>query len=356
MTKVALCIPSLVMGGAERFVVDLARMIDKKKYEVQVIITRNGVKTQLWNELRDNDIEIIDVSDNNFFRMTKNVFMYFITQRPSVVHANVGSMLHIMLAAKLARIPKKLYTVHNEAKLLFGNSKFKKMIYKSAFLNFGFVPIAICDTVKKTLINEFSLKSEYIPCVKNGVDINKFRFERMAHHKVRIISVGSLYQIKNHQAIIDAFAELYSENKELRLLILGEGVQREFLEGKIDKYNLKEVVSLPGIKKDVASYLQASDIYVSASLTEGLPLSILEAMSCGLPVVATNAGGTVDIVKNNVNGIIVSRSDSKELKNALEKLLNNDDLRERFGTNSRNIAIEWSLENCARGYEKLYER
>lgn len=356
MIKIALCIPSLEMGGAERFVVDLARMIDKKKYEVQVIITRNGIKTSLWNVLIDNDIEIIDLSDKSFLGMTKKQLKYFKTQRPSVVHANVGSMLHIMLAAKLARIPKKLYTVHNEARLLFGNSNLKKMIYKSAFLFFGFVPVAICNTVKKTLINEFSLNSDRIPCVNNGVDINKFQFARVPHSDVRIISVGTLYQIKNHQAIIDAFAELYSRNKNLRLIILGEGDQRELLEKKIEEYGLKEVISLPGITTNVASYLQTSDLYVSASLTEGLPLSILEAMSCGLPVVATDAGGTIDIVKNNVNGMVVLRNDINALKNAIEILLDDADLQEEFGINSRRIAEEWSLENCAHGYEQLYEK
>lgn len=356
MIKIALCIPSLEMGGAERFVVDLARTIDKSEYCVQVVITRNAVKTPLWEILKENDIEIKDLSDKTFFKMTRKQIKYFRKEKPKVVHANVGAILHVMLAAKIARIPTKLYTVHNEAKLLFGESKIKKMIYKLAFTFFGFVPIAICNTVKQTIIDEFSISDKKVPVVKNGVDIKKFKKIYIDHKEIQIISVGTLYAIKNHQLLISAFSKLYKQYNNIKLVILGDGNQREVLEKKIDYLGIKSAVSMPGIKNNVADFLQESDIYVSTSLTEGLPLSILEAMACGLPVIATDAGGTVDIVKNGKNGIIIHKNNEDELCDALKILIDDLDKRRKFSEKSRSIAEDWSLENCAKGYERLYRK
>lgn len=108
-------------------------------------------------------------------------------------------------------------------------------------------------------------------------------------------------------------------------------------------------------KENVEDYLRQSDIYISASRTEGLPLSVLEAMACGLPVIATDAGGTRDIVKDGINGFIVNVDDEDGIKEALLKLIDNKVLRKSYSVKSREIAKQWSLENCTRGYEILYE-
>ena len=117
---------------------------------------------------------------------------------------------------------------------------------------------------------------------------------------------------------------------------------------------LRNAVSMPGVQKDVCSYLQKADIYVSASKSEGLPLSILEAMACGLPVVATAAGGTVDIVKTGVNGIVVPKDDEKALEEALEKMVEDAEMRKEYGAASLQIVQDWSIDACVRGYEALY--
>ena len=117
---------------------------------------------------------------------------------------------------------------------------------------------------------------------------------------------------------------------------------------------MTEVVRMPGIQMNVNDYLQRADIYVSASLTEGLPLSILEAMACGLPVVATAAGGTVDIIKTGINGTVVPIDDKEEMQIALQALISNEELRVEYGKASRQIAEAWSIEACVQGYATLY--
>ena len=172
MKKVAICTPSLLNGGAERFVVDLAIELNKdKNYEVIVVETRIGIESFLKKRLIDSKIRIVDLSASSYIEMLKKQLNFFKEERPDVIHANIGSILHIMLACWILKIPKRIYTVHNEAKLLYDKNKIKKFIYKKAFSFFKFIPVAICPTVKETIVKEMGISEKCIQIVNNGIDI-----------------------------------------------------------------------------------------------------------------------------------------------------------------------------------------
>jgi len=356
MKKVVLCIPSLATGGAEKFVVDLATNLDKDLVDVTVAVTRQNVNSIFYDVLCKKQVRVVDLADTNYIRMLIKQFAFLRREKPDIVHTNIGSLLHMMLATKIMRVPTKLYTVHNQADLLYGNSKLRKTIFKFAFNLFGYTPVAICDNVKESIQQGLNLKTERINKVHNGVDLNRFqpKMNRISKATLEIITTGTMYPIKNHEMIIEAFQKLHVKYPNIRLTILGDGEKRSALEDMVKRYHLEDVVSMPGIQRDVCSYLQKADVYVSASLTEGLPLSILEAMACGLPVVATDAGGTVDIVSNEKNGVVVPKNDLNALVGALEKMIVNDDFRKQCGEESLRIVTDWSIESCVRGYEKLY--
>lgn len=358
MKKVVICIPSLAPGGAERFVVDLASRIDREKYEVTVAVTRTMTDSFLRKILIERDIDIVDLSSKSYFEMTRKQITFLREKKPDVIHTNIGSILHMMLACKLCNIPTCLYTVHNEAKLLFGSSKVKKSIYKLAFSFFKFIPIAICPTVKETIKNEFGIDSEKIPVVKNGVDIDKFTpdQEKTSNESIHIISVGTLYWIKNQEMAIKTVCDLHKKGRKVSLEFLGDGKEREKLQQLIVENEAESYITLRGKRKNVEEYLKKADVYISTSRTEGLPLSILEAMACGLPIVATAVGGVVDIVCDSINGYTVPNENVHEMEKAIDELILSEEKRRKFGIASRRIAEEWSLDACARGYEKLYEK
>lgn len=355
MKKIVLCIPNLLTGGAEKFVVDLAENIDVASYDVCVAITRNGCNSDFKCRLQTNGIRVVDLSAKNYLQMTRKQLRFFKQEKPDVVHANIGAVLHIMLATKLARIPNRIFTLHNEAKLLHGGSLFKKVLYRLAFGFFGFVPIAICDFVKKTLMLDFGYSSDKVPVVRNGVNTINFPLkEKQCNEMIELVTTGTVYWIKNQMAIVQATEKLSLRHPNIHLTILGDGEDFERVREYVASHSLDKFISMPGRCNNVAEYLQHSDIYVSASLTEGLPLSILEAMSTGLPIVATDAGGTVDIVKNNVNGIIIPKDSGEALIDALEKMIVEREFREKCGDASRTTAEQWDMKQCLQGYQELY--
>lgn len=357
MKKIVICVPSLATGGAERFVVNLALAVDKTKFKVLVAITRTNVKSFLKQMLDQNGIEIIDLTAKGYLSMLLKQLQFLKRERPDVIHAQTGSILHIMLACKLCKVPMRLYTVHNEANLLYGNRKLKRGIYKMAFSLFCFKPIAICPTVKQTIIDDMGIPEHNIIVVRNGVDTRRFTPDWSANNDnvVRIISVGTLYWIKNQLMTIRAVSSIHDMGYNVELILLGDGEDRDKIKNEIRRVKAENYIYTPGTKKNVERYLQMSKIYVSASKTEGLPLSILEAMACGLPVIATDAGGTKDIVHDKENGFIIGVDDEDALRSALLALIQNKELQVKFSQESRRIAEEWSATNCTQGYEKLYD-
>ena len=357
MKKVFLCIPSLATGGAEKFVVDLATRINPSIFEVVVVETRYDVDSPFKQQLLNKGIRIVDLSDKSFFKMTGKQISFFKKEKPDIVHANIGSVLHIMLSSCLCGIPKRIYTVHNEAYLLYKGNKFKRLAYKAAFSLFGFIPVAICPTVKETLIDQLGIKESKIPVVNNGVDISAFNTGSFYFDvkDIRLISVGSLYWIKNQELIIRTAIDLHKTGMNVSLTLVGDGEDREKLESIIKKESAETYIHLVGRKNNVADYLKDSNIYVSASSTEGLPLSVLEAMACGLPVIATKAGGIKDIVRDGENGYLFEFNNREMLKECICRLCSDIEAIKNFSLNSRHIAEEWSIDKCVSGYEHLYE-
>lgn len=359
MKKVVICVPSLATGGAERFAVDLAAGLNKSKFKVVVAITRKNVGSIFEQMLQHSGIQIVDLTGKDYPTMLRKQLRFLKDEKPDVVHTQTGSILHMMLACKLCRIPVRLYTIHNEAKLLYGNSRVKKEIYKLSFSFFKFKPVAICPTVKQTLIKDMGIAPHQIAVVNNGVDIKRFTpMETVCGDGriIRIISVGTLYWIKNQLMTIRAVSALHELGYRVELTLLGEGVDREKIRNEIKERKAEHYIFTPGTKKNVEDYLRQSDIYVSSSRTEGLPLSILEAMACGLPIVATNAGGTRDIVVDGENGFLIQVDDECALKKRLMDLIKNEEKRESFSKKSREKAEEWCIQNCVAGYENLYEK
>lgn len=357
MKKVVICVPSLAIGGAERFAVDLALALDKNRFKVIIAITRLNVDSYFKRILEQNDVQIVNLAGNDYLTMLKKQLQFLNKEKPDVVHAQTGSILHMMLACKLYNVPIRLYTVHNESNLLYGNSEIKKIIYKAGFSFFKFKPVAICPRVKQTLVEDMGIPASRIVVVNNGVDTSRFTPAQAINESdiVRIISVGTLYWLKNQLMTIRVILALHKLGFKVELTLLGDGEDIDRIKRAIKESDADSFIFAPGSKKNVEDYLRQSDIYISSSKTEGLPLSVLEAMACGLPIVATDAGGTRDIVKDGINGFLVNVDDEEGMKEALVKLIDNKMLRKSYSVKSREIAEQWSIENCTHSYEILYE-
>ena len=172
--------------------------------------------------------------------------------------------------------------------------------------------------------------------------------------------VANLKRIKNHIFLLRAFDELIKSYKNAKLLLVGQGFKddpentEEDLRNYADKNGLKEKVLFLGYRSDIPELLSIMDIFCLTSFKEGLPISLIEAMAAGLPIVGTDVEGIRDTINPDKNGFLVKAGDVNGLKRALQVLLKDESLKQRFGMESRLLSKEYSLQQCVNKYQNLF--
>jgi glycosyltransferase involved in cell wall biosynthesis len=168
--------------------------------------------------------------------------------------------------------------------------------------------------------------------------------------------VGRLEPEKDHRTLLRAFRALVAHRPETRLLIVGDGSLRGELESECRALDIERHVTFLGARSDIPQVLAAFDVFVLSSVQEGVPLSVVEAMGAGKPVIATDVGGLRLLVKPAVNGLLVPPADPVALEEAMRKLAGNAALRQEMGRQGRQIAQDsFGVSTMINQYQDLYE-
>lgn len=362
--KVLMVIPNLGTGGAEKLVIDIARNIDIEKFDVR-ILSLFPKNNSIYDEIAENEkLNVVymnkkkGISLDHVFKVTK----YILDLKPDVIHTHLNVVPYTLFGCIFAKVKCRIHTVHNAAK--YEGTNRDRRILKFAYKMFNFTPVGISDTIKKTIMDYYRLREKKVPCIYNGIDTtiftqNEYKKENL-ENKFYLVSIGSFKSQKNHRLMIEAFNKICIYNDYFKvpysiyLKLVGDGQLRNEIEDQIKKYNLEERVIMKGEVKDVCRELNSSDVLLMTSDYEGLPLAVLEAMACGLPIISTKAGGVVDVVEDNENGILVDVGKKEQIVDAIIKLEQNKDLVKSMGKKSRELALKYDIRNTTKQYENLY--
>lgn len=279
-----------------------------------------------------------------------------------IVHTHSGSWS--IVAAACAFIPRirLVYTDHGR----FFPEIRHRIFSDRVAIHFTDKVVAVGDPLRRYLIEKVGIPANKVITIRNGIDTERFSASAENRKKARrefgltgdnvvIGVVARLSQVKNHRLLFNAFKVLNRDFPQTRLLIIGDGPLRIELEQLVESYRLKKVVIFAGDRSDVPVLLSGVDIATLCSLSEGISLTILEAMSTGLPTIVTDVGGNHTIIKDGVNGFLIESNDIESYVARLVELINSPTLRGKIGRNARNhITSDWSLEKMAESYEELY--
>lgn len=205
-------------------------------------------------------------------------------------------------------------------------------------------------------------KIYYIPGV--GIDVKRYQDTVVDKKKKReelgvpldafvLLSVGELNYNKNQQVVIRALSEC--NNKKLIYLICGRGPFRNKLEKLKDQLNLKDQIKFLGFRKDIPEIMKASDVFIHPSKWEGLPLSIMEAMACGLPVIASNIRGSSDLISNEINGKCCKPEDINQFVEAIKGLYEKPDICKHMKENNLKKIKDFDVSICTKKMIKIYQ-
>ncbi|WP_038056395.1 glycosyltransferase [Thermodesulfobacterium hydrogeniphilum] len=264
------------------------------------------------------------------------------------LHSSKAGFLGRLVARILGLSDKIIYTSHGVSFLRKDVSKLKQrmFVYLEKFATKLGGRVVACSRSEAEEFRKYGINAEYI---YNGVDCGFVNYRRDQNKNIIIIGTIGRITYQKNPILFNEIAEYFSNKKNVKFLWIGDGESKEELKSK----NIEITGWLP--KEKVSNYLNSIDIYLSTSLWEGLPLSVLQAMCKGKPLVLSDCVGNRDLVKNNVNGFLY-KTKEEAIKN-LEKLICDSTLRLKFGQASLNIVKkDFSVKNTVSRYKELYKK
>lgn len=274
---------------------------------------------------------------------------------PDVLHLHTSHAHTLgLLAGKLTKVKKILVTrrMDHPIRKFLSRIKYNK-VDKIA---------AISEGVKKALIAG-GVKKDKVTVIYSSVDepnvspISDLREEfNLGDDALLLGTVASLVKRKGHRYLFEAIVKVKDKFPQVKLLVAGEGPLEEKLKKLVEKLSLENEIIFTGFRKDIPEILSILDVFVLVSLKEGLGVSLLEAGSYGLPIVATNVGGIPEVVRDGITGLLAPPKDSEALAEKIIYLLSHPEEARKMGENGRKwVRKNFSVEKMVNTYVNLYE-
>ena len=323
--KILFIVPSMRGGGAERIMSIILNFLDKKKFDpILVLLKKEGP----YLEDLSKDIQVIDLKVTQA-RYSIIKIMRIIKQiKPDIVFSTLG-YLNILIAIIRPFLSKNIVFIARESNTVSVQNKQEKypilfdLLYKIFYNNFDHI-VSQSEYMRKDLIENYNIKRDNIEVIYNSVDIIKI--EKLGNKnmpglyekdKFNLLAVGRVDYQKGYDLLIEAMRKL---DKKFHLTIVGQDNEEGKLKHLLESFDLKEKVTFAGFQSNPYIYMMHADLYILSSMYEGLPNVVLEANTCGTPVVAFNCpGGTGEIIENGVNGFLCECGNIDELVEKINK-------------------------------------
>lgn len=359
--RVLQVVPDLGSGGAERMVVQLALGLKQHQVEVGCISLASWIIPDLETKLRQAGVPywLLRKRGGPDFRIFPRLERVVREFRPDVIHTHQHALPYVMLARRAARAG--VHTLHS-----CDNSPgmVSRFLYTLAF-RFGTTPVAVAHAVSSRAEKAYALRT--VPVIHNGIPLERFTRPEADPPDLRadlgfeprhvlFTCVARLSPPKNQELLVSAFANPLVRDSEARLVLVGRGPNRESLERIAAGLGVLSRVKFCGFRTDTPEILAASDVFVLSSEWESNPLSVMEAMAAGKPVIATAVGGMGELVEDGTHGLLVPSGDSAAAARAIRLLADNGDLRRQMGRKAAACArSRFGLDRMVTDYIELYE-
>ena len=351
--KVLHIVNSLALGGLEKFVVDLTHQMDQVSHTV-VCLTDTG---EFFNDIEGSTFFLKSphkLSFSNIFKLKKVIMNNSI----DLVHThNQGPQFYGSMAAKLTRTPI-LHTKHGQ-----NLSNYKRRNYMDMFSScLTDIVVSVSCDAHKICIEKLKIPENKVVTILNGVNTNtyqKFKNKKQYTNDRPFVigTVARLAEEKNQKCLLEACSILMKNSISFNLKIVGDGPLRKDLMFKTKCLGIDKFVEFEGVRRDIPTVMNSFDLFVLPSFTEGVSLTLLEAMSCELPIVATNVGGNSEVVIDGVTGTLVPTDNPVCLASAIMKYIKEPEICLRKGKAGRQRACEsFSLSKTSSKYLEIYKK
>jgi glycosyltransferase involved in cell wall biosynthesis len=339
------------MGGQEKLLVEFARHADRSRFDMQVVsISTRGV---LADEIESCGCPVTSLEERDGFRIGLfwRLARWLRRERIDVVHTHDSRpLIYGAGAARLARVSRVVHTQHGQSLRL--SQRQSRLVNFMAGLTDRFACVSK-DAAR--LAVEQGVDAKKVCVVWNGIDTARFAYAPAGSGAV--VAVGRLQPEKDHETLLRAAALAIHEDATFRLQIAGDGPCMGSLRELATELGIQRQVSFLGEVRDVNGLLQRGGLFVLPSLSEGVSLTLLEAMASGVPIVATRVGGNPEVVLDGETGVLVAPQDPVALAGAMLRLRRDDAERRRLAAAGRErVERFFDVRRMVAEYEAMYER
>ena len=358
--RIELVLPYLVRGGMETMVARLARALAARGHEIGVTCTQFG--GPLAEDLGAAGIRVSIVPALGLLTnaYAPRLERWLRELKPDVVHVHSGTWHKTARAAHRAGVPRVIHTVHG----LLDVERWRDTLLKRLAARHTDEIVIVSEPLRAFIAAQTRWPAADLQLIVNGIDTSRFhpgprtgalrQRAGIPENATVVGNVARLQEVKNHELLLNAFALLVKRIRDAHLVVVGEGPLRSSLTDQVTRLGLQDRVHLIGTQSDTAPLYREFDVYVLPSKSEGTSMSLLEAMACGIPVVATAVGGTPDLLAHGSRGRLVPPDDPVALERALYDVLSDPASRAVADAARRDVELRYSEAAMVTAYEHLY--
>lgn len=382
--KILFIITESDWGGAQRFLIEFLPRFIKLYPDIEITVAVGG-KGHIIQTLAQNGCEVIHIKGLTaahfspikdikvFFKIItlfKNISpdLVFLISTKAGFYGSIGAFIYKILYRKKLKI---IYQIGG-----FAFTERVNVIRKIVYTWIEKYTSWLKDYIVVNSQNNFDLAIEKritsphkLKCIYNGIDLNIFTknlspkenaknfLVPKTNKQIIIGTIANFYRNKGLHILVQAAHQLLQRSPQLKdsllFIIIGDGIEKNFIESKITLYGLTDIFCLTGAIPHAGKYLKAFDIFVLPSLKEGLPWTIMEAMAAPLPIIATDVGGNKEIITDGENGLIIPPQDPNALEQALLDLLSDKERRAYLAQRAQERVKDFSLESTIQQYNEI---
>lgn len=368
--RVVVLVDSLLNpGGGERLAVENARLLDPERFERVLCITRFDPAhrsaepaVSLIAGLEEDGVRVVGLDRSR--KLSLGAWLPLVrllrSENIDVLHGHMfGSNVWAVVLGRLCRVPA---VVSHEHMWSYDGGRSRALIDRHLIARGSDAFIAVSATGRDLMVSSEGLDPADVVVIPNGIGAIEGPSRADARERLgldseeRVVaSVGHLRPEKSFEILVEATSALREVVPRLKVLVVGEGSERQRLEDLVEGFGLAGVVELMGAREDVEHVLAAADVAVCCSDFEGGPLSVMEYMRAGLPVVATRVGGLPELLGSDDAAVFVAPRDPPGLAGAIKRVLDDEELATRLGAAGRERQrAEYDIRVWARRLEELY--
>jgi len=360
---------SLDMGGAEMLAAGLARdLADRYRFVFACLDHEVGMLGEEFSG-QGIPIRVLHRRPGIDWKCAFRLAAFLREQRVQLVHAHQYTPFFQALLARLAyRRPPIVFTEHGRHYPDTRSSR--RVAFNRALLRGDDRLIAVGESVRNALVLNEGLPEERTETIYNGVPLQRFlsvRSDESLRSEVRkelgvfsddyvVVQVARLNELKDHATALRTARRLRDAGVPVRLVLAGEGPERPRLERLVAEIGLTSNVQFLGTRSDIPRLLAGADALLLSSVSEGIPLTLIEAMAAGVPVVSTDVGGVAEIVEHGISGLLTDSGDDVGLARALDELWREPEKAGNLADCGTRRAVErYSLESMHQAYVGVYD-